>query len=114
MEKKYFFGWTNIKWVIRELANIYSDKPSVFSKKRIESGISFISAVGLIIGHSYHTWATITTSEIISEAVILFSISGYQLNAIQKEKLTSTTSDKKNEPTSIVDVDPLKKSEDLI
>jgi len=40
--KKFFFGWENIKWVISELGKMYSSKPSFFSKKRIESGVAFI------------------------------------------------------------------------
>jgi hypothetical protein len=42
--KKYFFGWTNIKRGITELIKIYSHKPSSLSKKRIESGVAFIIA----------------------------------------------------------------------
>jgi hypothetical protein len=44
MKKKLFFGWENIKWLIREVTNMYSSKESFFSKKRIESGIAFIVA----------------------------------------------------------------------
>ena len=40
--KKYFFGWTNIKWFIKEIGNLYTGKDSYFSKKRVESGIAFI------------------------------------------------------------------------
>ena len=31
--KKYFFGWENIKWFCKELMNVYSAKDSYFSKK---------------------------------------------------------------------------------
>ena len=44
MSKKYFFGWGNIKKGITEIIRIYSEKPSFFSKKRIESGLAFIIA----------------------------------------------------------------------
>ena len=44
MSKKYFFGWGNIKKGITEIIRIYSEKPSFFSKKRIESGFAFIIA----------------------------------------------------------------------
>ena len=40
--KKYFFGWENIKWLVKEIGNMYSSKKSFFSKKRIESGLAFI------------------------------------------------------------------------
>lgn len=42
MKKKWFFGWTNLKWLIKELVNLYSNSSSFFSKKRIESGIAFL------------------------------------------------------------------------
>ena len=126
MEKKYFFGWTNIKWVIREFANMYSNKDSYFSKKRFESSIAFLSGVGIILSFVYSHRQTITNSEVLADAVILFGLAGYQLNAIQKEKKenplpsdnsdikTATDSIKKEESAPIIDADSLKKSEDSI
>jgi hypothetical protein len=43
-KRKWFLGWTNIKWFFREIMKMYSGEPSYFSKKRIESGIAFIIA----------------------------------------------------------------------
>ena len=43
-KSKWFFGWTNVKWIFTEFMNIYSTKKSFFSKKRVESGIAFIIA----------------------------------------------------------------------
>ena len=42
--KKYFFGWGNIKKGITEIIKVYSSKPSFFSKKRMESGVAFVIA----------------------------------------------------------------------
>ena len=42
MKKKWFFGWSNIKWLIKELIKQYSNDKSYFSKKRVESGIAFV------------------------------------------------------------------------
>jgi len=92
MKKKYFFGWTNIKWLIRELIAVWSNGNSYFSKKRIESTIAFASAVGAILGFMISHRATITNSEVLSDATLLFVISGYMVNQIQKEK--------KNEPSA--------------
>ena len=75
---------------MKALIAMYSNEPSYLSKKRFESSIAFLTGVGLIIGHSIHTWSTITTSEIISEAVVLFGVAGYVIGQIQKEKATST------------------------
>lgn len=117
MEKKYFFGWTNIKWVIRELVNIYSDKPSVFSKKRIESSVAFIAGISLVVGHAYTDWKTITNSEILADAVVLFGIAGYTVNKIQAEKKENPLvpdEPKKEDSAPIIDADSMKKSEDSI
>lgn len=85
--RKFFFGWTNIKWFIKELFNVYSSsKKSVLSKKRLESGIAFfIGQIGmvffLIMNHK-----EMTTSDLAIWAGIEFAISGYMVTQIQKEK----------------------------
>ena len=43
-KKKFYFGWTKIKWAISEISKLYSNESSYFSKKRVESGIGFIIA----------------------------------------------------------------------
>lgn len=84
---KTFFGWTNIKWFIKQIVGMYSNDPNCyFSKKRIESAITFIAATGIILCHVWQHRATITNSEILSDAALLFTIAGYTLNHIQKEK----------------------------
>lgn len=85
-EKKYFFGWGNIKWFIREIGNMYSNKKSYFSKKRFESSVAFLAAISLIIGHAIIHTDTITNSEILADAALLFGIAGYTVVQIQKEK----------------------------
>ena len=96
--KKYFFGWTNIKWFIREMVAMYSDQNGYFSKKRFESSIAFLSATWLILWHAYISKATITNSEILADAVVLFGIAGYTVRAIQAEKITSKTSQQPDQP----------------
>lgn len=86
LNKKYFFGWGNIKWFIRELGNMYSNKKSYFSKKRFESSMAFLAAISLIIGHAIIHTDTITNSEILADAALLFGIAGYTVVQIQKEK----------------------------
>jgi hypothetical protein len=83
---KMFFGWTNLKWLIKEFIAMYSNQDSYFSKKRFESSMAFLSAMGLILTHAYYTRATITNSEILADAALLFAIAGYTVNQIQKEK----------------------------
>lgn len=88
--KKMFFGWSNIKWLVKEFIAMYSNTNSYFSKKRFESSIAFLSATWLILWHAYSSRATITNSEILADALLLFGVAGYTLNHIQKEKKEET------------------------
>ncbi len=83
---KTFIGWTNIKWLIKEFIAMYSNTNSYFSKKRFESSMAFLGAMGLVLTHAYYSRATITNSEIIADAVLLFAVAGYTVNQIQSEK----------------------------
>jgi hypothetical protein len=89
MKSKYFFGWTNIKWFIVELVKMYSAQPSYFSKKRIESGLAFIIAQAGMIFFLLMKYKTMLTSEFLWWAAAEFAVSGYIINAIQKEKTQS-------------------------
>lgn len=80
--------FSKLKWHITELTKMYSDQPSFYSKKRIESGIAFIVGQYLIIhGFIYlliHD--KISSSDIALLAGVEFALCGYQLNKIQQEK----------------------------
>jgi len=89
--KKYFFGWSNIKWFIREIGNLYTGKDSHFSKKRVESGIAFIIGQWGMIYFIIQNISTMSTSDIVLWSGVEFAIAGYMLNQIQKEKLTNNT-----------------------
>lgn len=84
--KKYFFGWTNIKFVIKEIIKIYSTKASYFSKKRLESGIAFVIAQWGMIYFLLEKHTIMTSSDLAIWAGIEFAVSGYIINHIQKEK----------------------------
>lgn len=86
MKKKWFFGWTNIKFLIKELVKLYSDTPSYFSKKRVESGIAFIVGQWGMIYFLTQNIDKLTTSDIALWAGVEFAIAGYIINQIQKEK----------------------------
>lgn len=86
MKSKWFFGWENIKWLIREIRNLYSGETSFFSKKRIESGISFVIGQWGMIYFLTKNIETLTASDIVLWASVEFAIAGYMVNAIQKEK----------------------------
>ena len=84
--KKYFFGWTNIKWFIKEITALYSGKNSYFSKKRIESGIAFIIGQWGMVYFLVNNYATMSASDIVLWSGVEFAIAGYIVNQIQKEK----------------------------
>jgi hypothetical protein len=88
MSKKYFFGWGNIKKGITEIIRIYSEKPSFFSKKRIESGIAFIIAEWGMIFYLLKKYPDLTMTDMVMWATIQFGVSGYIIHQIQKEKKT--------------------------
>jgi len=85
--KTYFFGWTNIKRLITELIKIYSNEDSKFSKKRIESGVAFIIAQWGMITYFHAKYMGMDMYDMIMWAGVEFSICGYMINGIQKEKL---------------------------
>jgi len=84
--KRYFFGWTNIQFLIKEVIKIYSTRPSFFSKKRIESGIAFIIAQWGMIFFLLEKHSLMTSSDLAIWVGIEFAVSGYILTHIQREK----------------------------
>lgn len=84
--KKYFLGWSNIKWFIKELIKMYSDDKSYFSKKRVESGVAFVIAEWGMIYFLVLKIDSLISSDIAIWATIQFAVAGYIINQIQKEK----------------------------
>lgn len=91
--KKLFFGWTNIKWFITELVNLFSNKPSYFSKKRFESSIAFIVGQYGMVYFLITNMSKMVTSDIVLWAGVEFAIAGYIVSQIQKEKKTTDSTD---------------------
>jgi hypothetical protein len=88
MKKKYFFGWSNIKWVIAELVKQYSNENSFFSKKRVESGVAFLLGQWGMVYFLIVNIGKLTSSDIVLWSAVEFAIAGYIVNQIQKEKKT--------------------------
>ena len=88
-KSKWFFGWSNIKWLCREVMSIYSTKNSFFSKKRIESGLAFIIAQWGMIFFLLEKHSTLSMGEFLLWATAEFAVSGYIINKIQKEKVVN-------------------------
>lgn len=94
---KTFFGYSNFKWMVKELIKMYSGEKSYFSKKRIESGIAFI-----ILQWGMIHWMVINVEEISASdlgvwAGIEGAICGWMISKIQSEKKDI----KDNPPTQI-------------
>jgi len=84
--KKYFFGWQNIKWLIKEVMALYSGDMSYFSKKRIESGVAFIVGQWGMVYFLVNNIQSMSASDIVLWSGVEFAIAGYMINQIQKEK----------------------------
>ena len=90
---KLFFGWTNIKWGITELIKIFTNAPSYFSKKRIESSVAFVVAQGGLIYYLIEKISTMSMTDMGIWASIELAIAGWTVSQIQKEKKSDTATD---------------------
>lgn len=90
-KRRYFLSWSNIKWFITEIANIYSSKSSYFSKKRIESGVAFTIAQWGMILFLVEKIEVLSMGEFLLWAAAEFAVSGYIINQIQKERNNNNT-----------------------
>ena len=96
--KKWFLGWTNIKWTITELVKIFSSAPSYFSKKRIESATAFIIGQAGMIYYITQKISTMDMMEMTMWAGIEFTIAGWTVYQIEKNKKQSTNAENQVEP----------------
>jgi hypothetical protein len=85
-----------LKWLKTELLNMYSSKPSFFSKKRVESGIAFLIGQWGMVFFLLEKHTIMTASDLAIWAGIEFAISGYMLNQIQKEKKAEVSPEETN------------------
>lgn len=84
-DRQLFFGWKNTKWFITEVGNMYSSKPSHFSKKRIESGIAFIIGQTGMILFLLFKYNTLDMTDFIMWASLEFAVGGYITYQIQRQ-----------------------------
>jgi len=82
--KKYFFGWGNIRWGLKELIKMYSTEQSYFSYKRFQTGVAFFMFTQGAMFTLKNYVNTVEDFLLWSTPILL--ICGYTLNAIQKEK----------------------------
>lgn len=84
--KKYFFGWSNIKWFLVELLKVASNQPSFFSKKRLESGFAFFVLIWGCIFWLVMKYTSMTTSDFVIWSAVPALIAGYSISMIEKAK----------------------------
>lgn len=83
---KTFIGYSNFKWLVKEVIKMYSGEKSYFSKKRIESGIAFIVMQWGMIHWMVLNVEKISASDLAIWASIEGVICGYMITKIQSEK----------------------------
>lgn len=77
----------NLLWFPKEIMKLYSDQPSFFSKKRVESGIAFMGSFIITVVYCIINIRIITP---IGLTVIIgpwLLIAGYNIGKTQDEKL---------------------------
>ena len=89
-DRKFFFGWANIKFVIVELIKTFSNKPSFFSSKRIERALFVGTGMGSIVYYIIVNISKLSSGEIIALSSVLLACGGYLLKQSQTEKITNT------------------------
>jgi len=83
-DNKYFFSWTNLKWLIVEFIKMFSDRSSFFSYKRFQIGFAFFI---FIQGAVYTLYNFVNSAEsFVVWCVPVLLVCGYTLDKIQKEK----------------------------
>lgn len=83
-----------IKWFFTEIMHMYSNAPSFFSKKRVESGIAFFISQWGMVYWLLKKFDVMTTSDFAMWAGIELAAAGYILNQIQKEKMLDQSEEK--------------------
>jgi hypothetical protein len=83
--------WNNFKWLIKEVALIYSSGRSFFSKKRVESGAAFIIAQWGMIFFLIKKYQTLSMTDFLLWASVEFAVSGYLIHKIEQSKKLDST-----------------------
>jgi hypothetical protein len=95
-----FFGWKNIRWGIKELIFTFSNKPSIFSHKRIQEFILFVGGFTCLYTYTIkRIRENAPFDEILALTGAMFVYAGYQLYNTQREKKTLNISKDDISPT---------------
>ena len=80
-----FFGWENCKWFIRQIQATFSNQPSFFARKRIESFMLFMNATILLDMFCWKNWDKIDSTEMLAIFGAQMVYAGYQVAQIRKD-----------------------------
>lgn len=84
MKNKYLFGWTNIRWGIKEIIKMYSSESSFFSYKRFQTGVAFFVFIQGCI-YAIKNYVTDINGFVLWCVPILL-VCGYTLNKTEQAK----------------------------
>lgn len=90
MKTKIYVLLCFLKWFIKELIKIYSNEPSFFSKKRIESGIAFMIAEWGAVFFLVEKLNDLSMSDFVLWICVQFAVAGYIIYRIQREKIDNS------------------------
>ncbi len=85
--------WNQVKYIIKQLVLMYSDQPSIFAKKRVESGLYLYSALGAMLSMIWIRRHTITITEFMLIVTGMLAVAGYNIREIQNEKKMNKLTD---------------------
>lgn len=88
LKRKYFFGWTNLKWFFQEFGKMLSGEESFFSQKRFQQ---FTAFAVLMWGCAYYLTKHVVAmpaTDFLIWASIPASVASYTLYHVQKQKKT--------------------------
>ena|SRR3990167_4518938 len=93
--KNLFFGWNNIREVLRDIYATFSNEKSYLSSKRIERAILFNTAMVLICVFVWHKRNDLSAAEFLMIVSPLFVYAGFNTivaaSAKKDEKVAAQT-----------------------
>lgn len=92
---KMFFGWENIKKVVKDIYDTFSSKKSFLSSKRLERFALVSVGLTIILGTFIFlvSKGTLTATDAIMLAGLLLTAAGYNLTQTEKSKKDSEDKD---------------------
>ena len=85
--KRYFFGWNNIKYVVTEFGKTWTEEGSIFSSKKIERSMLFCSGLYMMLRwYSTHV-EKLEYEQIIAITGTMFGYAGFTMIQTERSKI---------------------------